>query len=63
MWYNTIPTVPAGLWLSQVADLFDHTLSAIMGQPVLAILACVAVFLLAFGLLIWLFHRGRKGRL
>ncbi len=63
MWYNTVPTVSAGSWLVQVVDLFNHTLSAVMGQPVLAALACVAVFMLSFGLLAWLLRKGRKGRL
>ena len=63
MWYNTVPTVSAGSWLAQVVELFNHTLSAVMGQPVLAFFACVAVFMLVFGLLTWLFRKGRSGRL
>lgn len=36
MWYNTIPTISATAWLFQVVDLLDHTLRAVLGQPVLA---------------------------
>ncbi len=61
MWYNTIPTVSAVAWLSQVVDLFDDTLRAIMGQSFLASIVGFGVLILAFGLFA-LFRRGAGPR-
>lgn len=56
MWYNTIPTVSATAWLGQVLDLLDHTLRAVLGQPVLATFVGAAVVIVVF----CLFQRARK---
>lgn len=56
MWYNTIPTISATAWLFQVVDLFDDTVRAIMGQPVLAAFVGAGVLLVVFGL----FHQARR---
>lgn len=56
MWYNTIPTISATAWLFQVVDLLDHTLRAVLGQPVLAAFAGAAVVIIIF----CLFQRARK---
>ncbi len=61
MWYNTIPTISAAAWLSQVVDLFNNTLQAIMGQPLLATFVGFGVLMLAFGLFA-LFRRGAGAR-
>ncbi len=61
MWYNTIPTISAAAWLSQVVDLFNDTLQAIMGQPLLASFVGFGVLMLAFGLFA-LFRRGAGPR-
>lgn len=50
MWYNTIPTISAAAWLSQVADLFNDTLWAVMGQSFLASIVGFEVLMLGFGL-------------
>lgn len=50
MWYNTIPTISAAAWLSQVVDLFDDTLRAVMALPVLASVVGFGVLLVGFGL-------------
>lgn len=57
MWYNTVPTISAASWLAQVVRLFDNTLRAILGQPVLVVFVGLEVFILAF----WVFFQLRKG--
>ena len=60
VWYNTVPTtVPVLSWLFGVADLFDHTLRAVLSQPALASFVGVGVLMLGFGLFN-LFWRGRR---
>lgn len=61
MWYNTIPTISAAAWLSQVVDLFNNTLRAVMAQPVLMSFVGCGLFLLVFGLFS-LFRRGAGAR-
>lgn len=61
MWYNTIPTISAAAWLSQVVDLFNNTLWAVMGQSVLMSFVGCGLIMLAFGLFS-LFRRGAGGR-
>lgn len=50
-------------WLSQVIDLFNHTLAAALAQPVLRLFLGVLLFLTVLSLLMYIFHQGRKGRL
>ena len=50
-------------WLSQVIDLFNHTLTAALAQPVLRLFLGVLLFLTVAALLMYIFHQGRKGRL
>lgn len=50
-------------WLSQVIDLFNHTLAAALAQPVLRLFPGVLLFLTVTALLMYIFHQGRKGRL
>lgn len=50
-------------WLSQVIDLFNHTLAAALSQPVLRLFLGVLLFLTILSLLMYIFHQGRKGRL
>lgn len=50
-------------WLSQVIDLFNHTLAAALAQPVLRLFLGVLLFLTVTALLTYIFHQGRKGRL
>ncbi len=50
-------------WLSQVISLFNHTLAAVLAQPVLGLFLGLLVFLAVCYLLIYIFHQGRKGRL
>ncbi len=50
-------------WLSQVIGLFNHTLAAILAQPVLGLFLGLLVFLTVCSLLMYIFHQGRKGRL
>lgn len=50
-------------WLSQVIDLFNHTLAAALAQPVLRLFLGVLLFLTILSLLMYIFHQGRKGRL
>lgn len=50
-------------WLSQVVDLFNHTLTAILAVPVLRLFLGVLLFLTVASLLMYIFHQGRKGRL
>lgn len=56
MWYNTIPTLSATVWLGQVLDLLDDTIRAVLGQPVLAAFVGTAVIIIIF----CLFQRARK---
>ena len=47
-------------WLSAVVQLFDHTLRALLGEAFFSVLLYVLVFLLAFGLLSYMFRTGKK---
>ena len=50
-------------WLSQVIDLFNHTLAAVLVCPPLRPFLGVLLFLTVTALLMYIFHQGRKGRL
>lgn len=50
-------------WLSQVIDLFNHTLAAALGFPPLRLFLSVLLFLTVTALLMYIFNQGRKGRL
>lgn len=50
-------------WLSQVFDLFNHTLAAALDFPPLRLFMGVLLFLTITALLMYIFHQGRKGRL
>lgn len=50
-------------WLSQVIDLFNHTLVAALDFPPLRLFLGVLLFLTITALLMYIFHQGRKGRL
>ena len=50
-------------WLSQVIDLFNHTLAAALGSPPLRLFLGVLLFLTVTALLMYIFHQGRRGRL
>jgi len=50
-------------WLSQVFDLFNHTLAAALAFPPLRLFLGVLLFLTVTALLMYIFHQGRKGRL
>lgn len=50
-------------WFSQVFDLFNHTLAAVLAFPPLRLFLGVPLFLTVTALLMYIFHQGRKGRL
>ena len=50
-------------WFIQVITLFDHTLRAVLSQPVFAFLLGVLVLLIVAGMFGWLIYLGRKGRI
>lgn len=51
------------IWFPQVITLFDHTLRAVLTQPVFALLLGVLVLLIVAGMFGWLCYLGRKGRI
>lgn len=51
------------VWLINVATLFSDTLAQIYRLPVLRLFLGTSLFLVAFRLLAYLFHQGRRGRL
>lgn len=51
------------IWFPQVITLFDHTLRAVLAQPVFALLLGVLVLLIVAGMFGWLCYLGRKGRI
>lgn len=50
-------------WLSQVIDLFNNTLAAVLAFPPLRLFLGVLLFLTVTALLMYIFHQGRRGRL
>ena len=50
-------------FLSQVMGLFDSTLRALLGQPIMALFLAVLVFLIVAGMFSWMIYLGRKGKL
>lgn len=50
-------------WISQVIDLFNHTLAVALAFPPLRLFLGVLLFLTITALLMYFFHQGRKGRL
>ena len=50
-------------FLSQVVGLFDSTLRALLGQPIMALFLAVLVFLVAAGMFGWLIYLGRRRKL
>ena len=51
------------IWFPQVITLFEHTLRAVLAQPVFALLLGVLVLLIVVGMFGWLCYLGRKGRI
>lgn len=63
MWYNNIPHVQINEFLLLVLGLFSRTLDTLLGFEVTRFFLVLALFLIVFGLFVWMVREGRKGRL
>ena len=57
------PVVSLSSWLRDVVGLFNSTLAAVLGSPILGLFAVLLLFLALVNLFLALVQHGRKGRL